>query len=112
MSEEEKLAREVIARIRAWKEKKQKKNGRKIIPVLAAKFCGGCNPEMDRGALAQIIRRELSSEVAWVPAEEDTDLLLVINGCSTGCADRREVQEKAAECLIIQARTLSAIRKC
>lgn len=103
VSKEEKLAREVTARIWAWKKK--------IIPVLAVKFCGGCNPDFDRGALAQIIRRELASEVSWVSAQEDTDLLLIVNGCSTGCADRREVQEKAAEFLIIRGNTLSAIQK-
>ena len=103
VSIEEKLAREVTVRIRAWKKKS--------IPVLAVKFCGGCNPDLDRGALAQIIRRELASEVSWVSAQEETDLLLIINGCSTGCAVRREGQEKAAEFLIIQGNTLSAIQK-
>lgn len=111
MSEEEELAREALGKIRAWTEKKKAIEGESFIPRLAVQFCGGCNPVIERVALAQIIRQDLSGDVQWVSGEEEADLLLIIEGCLTGCADRPEVRKRAGACLIIRDHEVSEVEK-
>ncbi len=81
---EEKLAREAVSRIREWAEKSSTGNRSRV----ALKFCGGCNPQIERGLLAQRIREGLpAAGFQWVSGEEEADLLILINGCATACAD-------------------------
>jgi hypothetical protein len=109
---EEKLAREAIARIRGWIEDESKaRKGGSFSPALGVKFCGGCNPVIERGALAQAIREGLSGMVRWVPWEEGADLVLIINGCVIACAERAEVQKKAGAILTVEGNTVSEIEK-
>lgn len=108
---EEKLARKVIALIQACFAKEKSSSGKSAITRISVKFCGGCNPSMDRGAVAQIIRRNLA-DVFWAPADEEVDILLIINGCLSSCAERPEVEGKAAKSLIIRGKTtFPAIKK-
>jgi len=109
-SEEERLAREVMAHIRSWLGKKATNCRKFLAPRLAIKFCGGCNPVFERTAVAQILRRELTN-VSWVLPEENADLLVVINGCLGGCAERPEVLQKALEVLSIRDHSVSTIKK-
>lgn len=109
-SDEERLAREAAAKIRAWAEKRRKVSGENLLPRMAIRFCGGCNPAMDRGQVARIIHEDLAGLVRWVPAEEVADLLLVISGCLTACGDRPEITEKAAEYLVIAGPTIFSIQ--
>ena len=111
VSEEARLARDVIAKIRAWAKRKRGTPRGNSLPRLAIKFCGGCNPAIERGQLARIIRRDLAAGVRWVSAEEEVDLLLIICGCLTACADRTEVKEKAAHSLAIAGPTISMIQR-
>jgi hypothetical protein len=107
--EEEKLAREALVQIRTWLEK-QREKGENPNPRLAIKFCGGCNPGIERGLVAHLIREDLAEKVCWVPPDEEADLLLLIGGCLTGCVDREEVKRKAARYLSIFGSTVSLIR--
>ncbi len=109
VSEEARLARDVIAKIRAWAKRKSGTYRGNLLPRLAIKFCGGCNPAIERGELARIIRQGLADGVRWVSAEEEVDLLLIICGCLTACADRADVKEKAAQSLVVAGRTISMI---
>jgi hypothetical protein len=109
-NDEEKLAQKAIARIRGWLENRETASRKILGPRLGVKFCGGCNPSFDRMAVAQILRRDLP-DVRWVPADEEADLLLIINGCFGSCAERPDVKEKAIENLIIRNHSVSAIKK-
>ena len=52
------------------------------------KYCGGCNPYYDRIALFDTISASLKGSVEFVsPHSEYIDLILVIQGCRTACAD-------------------------
>ena len=56
----------------------------------AIKYCGGCNPNYDRVALVARIEDGLTGKVEFVPLEnENIDLVLVVVGCKTACADLR-----------------------
>jgi hypothetical protein len=52
------------------------------------KYCGGCNPEYDRVALVEQIKKRLEGKVSFVPSEtEEVDVILAVHGCKTACAD-------------------------
>jgi hypothetical protein len=108
LSEEEKLAAEGLKKIHPWLEKEAW--GGSFIPRLAIKFCGGCNPVFERGEVAKRIREGLSAaqSVSW---EEESDLVLIINGCPTACAERAEIQKRSKASLVIQPGGVSDIEK-
>ena len=60
--------------------------------AIGVKFCGGCNPRYDRGALLQKIR-DARPDWAIDIAEPGTvyKSLLVICGCTSACADISEL---------------------
>ena len=110
MSEEEKLAGEAVHRIRDWLKKKKEGRGGEFIPRLAIKFCGGCNPVLERGEVARKIREELAG-ARWVSWEGESDLLVVINGCPTACAEREEIRKNSKASLVIQPGSVSPVEK-
>ena len=55
---------------------------------VGVKYCGGCNPEYYRVALVEQIKERLEGKVSFVPPEsEGVDIILVVYGCKTACAD-------------------------
>jgi len=89
---EEILIREAVPGIRKWLQEKGQREENISLPRVGIKFCGGCNPVVERGLVAQRIRGELEEEACWVSGEEETDFLLIVNGCRTACADTAEVR--------------------
>jgi hypothetical protein len=110
LKEEEKLAAEALQKIRRWLEKEKEGRGGEFAPRLAIKFCGGCNPLFERGELANKVRQGLSA-AQWVSWEEETDLVLIINGCPTACAERAEIRKNSKVCLVIQPGGVTDIEK-
>ncbi len=54
------------------------------------KYCGGCNPEIDRGRLVkhvQALSRGEGDAVAFVGHAAEGDLLLQVNGCPRACLE-------------------------
>ena len=57
------------------------------------KYCGGCNPEYDRIGIVDHIKQSLQDKIEIVrPENEDVDLILSVNGCSTACADLKSFE--------------------
>ena len=55
---------------------------------IGLKYCGGCNPEYDRVALAKHIEERLRGEAEFVaPETKGVSFILAVQGCSTACAD-------------------------
>ena len=55
---------------------------------VSIKYCGGCNPEYDRVALVEQIKKRLEGKVSFVPPESHgVDIILAVQGCKTACAD-------------------------
>ncbi|MBI4495875.1 MAG: hypothetical protein HY697_02970 [Deltaproteobacteria bacterium] len=99
---ERELARKILQRIGAWAAGRKREG--KGSMTLGLTFCGGCNPSIDRGLLAGLVLQGLPENIRPVP-EGKADLLLIINGCQTGCADQRG--DRA--CLIVQGREIVPI---
>ena len=110
MSAEEKLAAEALQKIRLWMEKEKEGGGGEFTPRLAIKFCGGCNPHLERGELAHKVRQGVSPS-QWVSREEESDLVLIINGCPTACAERAEIQKNSRAFLEVGPGGVSDIEK-
>jgi hypothetical protein len=106
---EAEVARRAVDKIREWLKEQREARGKRFIPRLAVKFCGGCNPVLDRGHVARGIRDSLGADVYWVAWEEKADLALVVNGCLTACADQEEIRKKATSLLVIQGYDVSDI---
>ena len=57
---------------------------------LRVAYCGGCNPEIDRGRVVERLYELLKSEgaeVKSVPVSEMPDLVLIVNGCAHACKE-------------------------
>jgi len=59
-------------------------------PVIAIKFCGGCNPRVKRGEIAAEIAARLAAQGCRVIYNEldDADAVIYLSGCSANCAQR------------------------
>ncbi len=56
-------------------------------PTIGIRFCGGCNPRIDRGRIARELERALTAEgYPVVFNSSEADLVIFLSGCLTGCA--------------------------
>jgi hypothetical protein len=110
VSEEGKLAAEALQKIHLWLKGETDGRGGRFTPRLAIKFCGGCNPIFERGDLARKIREGFPL-AQWISWEEESDLVLIINGCPTACAERAEAQKHSRASLVIRPGGVSDIEK-
>lgn len=60
------------------------------------KYCGGCNPRFERGAFAARLKEEFAGRIRFedVQPERFYDILLVISGCTSNCADFSNLKYK------------------
>ncbi len=60
---------------------------------IAVKYCGGCNPGIERGELVFQLAQSIQAEqLGWSLVsfhDEEYDCLVVINGCAVGCAGKQ-----------------------
>jgi hypothetical protein len=61
-------------------------------------FCGGCNPVIDRVALADELRAD--------PDLADLDVEVDISGCSRSCATQQLLVSERPDVVIVAGRTL------
>lgn len=71
--------------------------------LIGLKYCGGCNPVIDRAALVQEIEKLLST--GWkLVTERQADpweTALLVCGCPVACANREEVKGLARQWVLI-----------
>ena len=71
-------------------------------------FCGGCNPQIDRGVLAEELKNQieqLGMKVAYNNA--NADFIVYLSGCPVSCASRKIPDHQA--CVRIAGRTLNSL---
>ena len=65
------------------------------------RYCGGCNPEIDRVALVEQVQKELDKEGIKTDFvrqdEENPDLVLLVNGCRHACLDESSQPPKLTQ---------------
>jgi len=69
---------------------------------VAIKYCGGCNPRFDRVALTAKLFEAFPQLVPVKSDATDAWMVLVICGCSRGCASSH-VQSEVGDALICDA---------
>ncbi len=73
------------------------------VKEIGLKYCGGCNPVIDRSVLVQEIRKllplecKLVTEYSAVPYEK----AVLICGCPTACADKPDLRPSAKRWIVI-----------
>jgi hypothetical protein len=56
-------------------------------PTIGIRFCGGCNPRIDRGRIARELEQALAALGHPVVYNSDgADLVIFLSGCLSGCA--------------------------
>jgi disulfide oxidoreductase YuzD len=60
------------------------------------RYCGGCNPEIDRTRLVERLQEEMKKRHVDVAFTTDrdrvTDITLLVNGCAHGCLEEEFLQ--------------------
>lgn len=81
--------------------------GMKLIGI---KYCGGCNPHIDRTKLAQEIKRLLPPEFTWVDHQTDNqwDIGIMVCGCLTACADKPDFKNLARKWIIVAGNSVDS----
>ncbi len=67
------------------------------------KFCGGCNPRYDRGALAKELKQRFDGRVAFHAHDTSNsyDIGIVIQGCERDCVQTKNLA-KADHMIVIR----------
>jgi hypothetical protein len=78
------------------------------VGLIGIKFCGGCNPRIDRGTIAQAVRAYLSSTGCTVIYNRlDVDFVIYISGCTADCAKRYSTAD--VPCIVVAGDSLDAV---
>jgi hypothetical protein len=76
--------------------------------IVQVRFCGGCNPEIDRRALLERLQHLNASHLTrlcFTTVGGAADMLLKINGCAHACLDE-------ADCSATDAPTSLSVQGC
>jgi hypothetical protein len=71
--------------------------------VIGIKYCGGCNPHIDRAKLVQEIGKLLPPEyiLTTEPSSNPWDIGILICGCPTACVDKTEFTNLAQKWIVV-----------
>jgi hypothetical protein len=70
--------------------------------VIGIKYCGGCNPHIDRTKLVQKISKLLPPEYIFTTLKSSLwDIGIMVCGCPTACADKPEFKNLARKWIIV-----------
>jgi hypothetical protein len=70
---------------------------------IGVKFCGGCNPQIERSEFVERLRDELPDDLQPT-ADQSGDkwnLGILVCGCPVACADRPEVRDLAQSWIVV-----------
>jgi len=77
--------------------------------IIALKYCGSCNPEIDLARIGETIFEEAQAR-GWemVPLERlaEADVLVLLCGCPRTCIDTEELHHKAKQTLLVAGKRL------
>ncbi|HNZ64869.1 MAG TPA: hypothetical protein PKJ10_03450 [Smithella sp.] len=70
--------------------------------LIGIKYCGGCNPQIDRTKLVQEIKKRCPPE--YFPTTEPSpawDIGILVCGCLTACADKPDFRNLARKWIVV-----------
>lgn len=70
---------------------------------IGVKYCGGCNPVIDRTGLIREIEKLLPSDHRLITEQcsQPRDVGILVCGCPVACADKPEIRNLARRWIII-----------
>jgi len=70
---------------------------------ISVKYCGGCNPRIDRSKFVDELKKKLAGDlfVAIGSSMEKCELGILVCGCPVACADRPETRSPALEWIVV-----------
>ncbi|MGP8154129.1 MAG: hypothetical protein ACLQBQ_08315 [Smithella sp.] len=76
---------------------------------IGIKYCGGCNPVIDRVKLVQEIKKLLSPEfiLSANQTKEHWDIGILICGCLTACADKTDFKNSAGKWIKVAGKSVN-----
>ena len=70
--------------------------------VIGVKYCGGCNPHIDRTKLVQEIEKLLPPEYVFTIKQSSSwDIGIMVCGCPTACTDKPEFKNLARNWIVV-----------
>jgi hypothetical protein len=70
--------------------------------LVGVKYCGGCNPVIDRAKLVQKIKKLLSQDFVFTTKQSSSwDIGILVCGCPTACADKPDFKNLARKWIIV-----------
>jgi 4-hydroxybutyrate CoA-transferase len=69
---------------------------------IGIKYCGGCNPRYDRTSLLSKLKNEVGHIHQFETASSEViyDMILVLCGCTSGCADHSMLQARKEKIIV------------
>ncbi|NLU50888.1 MAG: hypothetical protein GXX09_10905 [Syntrophomonadaceae bacterium] len=68
---------------------------------LRIKFCGGCNPIINRSKLVKAIKDELGRAVNFEIVEQQADVGLIVGGCPVCCVNLSQIEDQARHWVVV-----------
>jgi hypothetical protein len=65
------------------------------------KYCGGCNPYIDRPQLVRKVLEKLKTVTNVEIVSSDADVGLIVGGCPVCCVDQSEIEDQASAWIIV-----------
>jgi hypothetical protein len=78
------------------------------VKLIGIKYCGGCNPHIDRAKLVQEIEKLLPPEYGLTTKQSANpwDIGIMICGCPTACVDKPDVAGLARKWIIVAGKSI------
>lgn len=73
--------------------------------LIALKYCGGCNPRYDRGNLTKQLETDFPEAdivTAGNLGGRTPDVVAVITGCASACADHEQLQGRLGKVVLCE----------
>ena len=76
--------------------------------LIGIKYCGGCNPLIDRAKLVGEIGKALSPEYSLTtePSSNPWDTGIMVCGCSSACVDKPEIRKLARQWILVAGKSV------
>jgi len=76
--------------------------------LIGIKYCGGCNPHIDRLRLVQKIGEALSGEynLTTESFSNPWDTGIMVCGCSSACVDKPEIRKLARQWILVAGKSV------
>lgn len=77
---------------------------------LYVKYCGGCNPTINRKKLVTEVVNRLKQCIDLEVSREGGDVGLIVGGCTVCCVDIGEIQTKARHFVVVAGELVDYIK--